>query len=236
MPESVLKRLVKLWVFGFRLQLKTLTATFGTVGLGICFLVLVAIAKLSNEILEQEAFALDQTILLWIHQFANPALDFVMLTITRLGGPFIVIPLSIGSFIWLWWQRHRYVAYVFGLNCLGGALLGTGLKLVFQKSRPQLWPLLINETTFSYPSGHAFGSMILYGFLAYVLVGLYPRLSFPLYGLAGLVIGAIGFSRLYLGVHWPTDILGGYGIGFLWLSICVSLLRLQKLRASPEPV
>lgn len=208
-------------------------ASLGTVGLGVCLCVLVAIAKLSNDVLEQEAFAFDQTTLLWIHQFANPFLDVVMLTITHLGNPVVVVPTSVIVFVWLWWQRHRAEAYVFGLNCIGGAILGTGLKLVFGKVRPQLWPQLINETTFSYPSGHALGSMILYGFLAYVLATLYPRFCWVFYGLASLLISAIGLSRLYLGVHWPTDIIGGYGIGFLWLSICITLLKLQKLRSRP---
>ncbi|MEO0376440.1 MAG: phosphatase PAP2 family protein [Cyanobacteria bacterium P01_A01_bin.17] len=229
----MLKRLAQIWVRSFHSSLRMLVATLGTVGLGVYLVVLVAIAKLSNDVLEQEAFAFDTTTLLWIHQFANPILDAVMLTMTHLGNPVIVVPVSVGSFAWLWWQRHRAEAYVFGLNCIGGAVLGIGLKLVFSKVRPQLWPQLINETTFSYPSGHALGSMILYGFLAYVLATLYPRFSAAFYSLASLLISAIGFSRLYLGVHWPTDIMGGYGIGFLWLSICVTLLKLQKLR-SPQ--
>lgn len=235
MSERPLKTLVHFWVDQLHSQLTSLIVTLGTVGLGICLLILLAIAKLSNEVLQQEAFVFDTTTLLWIHQFSSPSLDAVMLTITRLGNPSIVVPGSIISFTLLWWQHHRQEAYLFAVNCLGGAVLANGLKLIFNKPRPQLWPQLITETTFSYPSGHALGSMVFYGFLAYLLARLYPQGAVIIYGLATLVISAIGCSRLYLGVHWPTDIIGGYGIGFLWLSICITMLKVRTMQLEKQP-
>ena len=106
------------------------------------------------------------------------------------------------------------------------------LKLAFSKPRPELWPQLISEETFSYPSGHALDSMVLYGFLSYLLATLYPRYTKAFYSIVIFLILAIGFSRLYLGVHWPTDIIAGYGIGFLWITVCISLMRLQKMNAA----
>ncbi|WP_212661555.1 MULTISPECIES: phosphatase PAP2 family protein [Acaryochloris] len=155
-----------------------------------------------------------------------------MLAITRLEDPSIVVSLVVISFILFEWRCYRQEAYILAVNCFGGAVLATGLKLVFNKTRPQLWPQLITETTFSYPSGHALGSIVFYGFLAYLLASLHSRRrrTVTIYGLASLLISAIGFSRLYLGVHWPTDITGGYGIGFLWLSVCITILKLQKLQ------
>ena len=239
MSERLLQDLVRVWLQRFHLKFKTLVATVGSVGLGGCLLVLFAIANLSNKILQQEAFLFDQNILLWIHQFSNPTLDTAMLIITYLGNPSIVVPSVAISFALLWrWRRST--AYIFGINCLGGAVLSLGLKLVFSKTRPQLWEQLIHENTFSYPSGHALGSMVLYGFLAYLLALRYPKQSTTLYGTASLLISMIGFSRLYLGVHWPTDVLGGYGIGFLWLSVCIIMLKLltiqqTKHHRSPAP-
>ena len=74
------------------------------------------------------------------------------------------------------------------------------------------------------------GSLVLYGFLTYLLATYYPKLSKVIYSLAVILIAAIGLSRLYLGVHWPTDVIAGYGVGFLWLTTCITMLKLQKLK------
>lgn len=128
------------------------------------------------------------------------------------------------------WRRSRQEAKIFALACLGALILNTGLKLFFSKPRPQLWRLLISEKSFSFPSGHALGSLVLYGFLAYLLATHYPKYAKIIYSLAVVAIAAIGLSRLYLGVHWPTDVIAGYGVGFLWLMICIIMLKLQELR------
>jgi membrane-associated phospholipid phosphatase len=100
-----------------------------------------------------------------------------------------------------------------------------GIALTFARPRPLLWPRLIQETSYGFPSGHALGSIVLYGFLAYLLVRRYPGQGRSIYGMAAGLIGAIGFSRLYLGVHYPTDILAGYAVGWLWLMVCVFVLQ-----------
>ena len=117
------------------------------------------------------------------------------------------------------------------LDAAGGVALSYFLKLAFSKPRPQLWNSAIEEVTYSYPSGHALGSMVIYGFLSYVFASMYPRYSAAIYAFAVFMTLSIGFSRLYLGVHWPTDIVGGYAIGFLWVIVCISLMRLRLRRA-----
>jgi membrane-associated phospholipid phosphatase len=225
--QQSLKQLAKAWMQHIHPRLMSFVAAFGLLWLGACLLVLLGLAHLADEVLEQEAFFFDESILLWIHQFASPTLDRVMLTVTRLGNPKVVIPLACMGFSWLWWQRQWSIATVFAINCVGGAVLSATLKLFFGKPRPALWPQIITETTFSFPSGHALGSMVIYGFSAYLLAQRFPQRSRLIYGLAVLLIGSIGLSRLYLGVHWPTDVLAGYGIGFLWISGCIALLRLK---------
>ena len=226
--QSFLKQLAAVWMKTVHLRITSFIAFFGVAWLGICALTLYLLAQLSDEVLEQEAFAFDETVLLHIHQLASPALDTLMVGITRLGDPRTVVPLTALIFFALWWRHHRLEAQFFALNAFGGAVLSNVLKLVFSKQRPRLWDSPIVETTFSYPSGHALGSMVLYGFLSYVLATLYPRYATAFYSAAATLIIAIGFSRLYLGVHWPTDILAGYGIGFLWVTVCISLLRLRR--------
>lgn len=230
--QRILKQLAKAWMQHIHPRLMSFVATVGLLWLGGCLLILLGLANLADEVLEQEAFHFDEAILLWINQFASPTLDGVMLMFTHLGNPSVVIPLTCVGFSWLWWCRQRTIAIVFAINCVGGAVLSTGLKLFFGKSRPTLWPQIITETTYSFPSGHALGSMVLYGFSAYLLARRFPRQNQLIYAGAVLLIGGIGLSRLYLGVHWPTDVLAGYGIGFLWISGCIALLRF-KLSTPP---
>ena len=212
-------------------KISSFVAFFGAFWLGACILTLYLLANLSEEVLDKEAFAFDKSILLHIHKIANPVLDTLMISITRIGDPRTVVPMTLVIFCFLWWKRYRLEAQFFALNAFGGAVLSYVLKLAFSKPRPELWPQLISEKTFSYPSGHALGSMVLYGFLSYLFATLYPRYSRAFYSIVTLLILAIGFSRLYLGVHWPTDIIAGYGIGFLWITVCIMLMRLQKIKA-----
>ncbi|HSM83921.1 MAG TPA: phosphatase PAP2 family protein [Nodosilinea sp.] len=227
--QQTLKRLAKAWMQHGHPRLISFVATVGLLWLGVCLLILLGLANLAEEVLEQEAFAVDEAILLWINQFSSPALDRVMLTATRLGDPSTVIPVACMAFGWLWWRRQRLMAKIFAITCMGGVVLSTGLKLLFGKPRPELWSQLITESTYSFPSGHALGSMVLYGFLAYLLAQHFTRQRWLVYGLATVLIGAIGLSRLYLGVHWPTDVLAGYGIGYLWISGCIALMKLKVL-------
>ena len=91
---------------------------------------------------------------------------------------------------------------------------------------------MITEHTYSFPSGHALQGTVLYGAISYLLAIRFPRFANWLYGGAMLLVGAIGLSRLYLGVHWPLDVVAGWIIGFLWLVIFVVSLRLQDLRSA----
>ncbi|MDZ8185841.1 MAG: phosphatase PAP2 family protein [Nostoc sp. ChiSLP02] len=226
----MLRQIYHFWLHHIHPRLATLIATIGIVGLTTCLLILFLLAKLAEEVLEREAFAFDTSFLLWLHQFANPNLDSLMLFITNLGNPSTVVIVATLTFLLLWWQRYREEAKVFVFVCLGALILNTELKLFFSKPRPELWDRLISETSFSFPSGHALGSMVLYGFIAYELATHYPQFAKVIYTLVVILIAAIGISRLYLGVHWPTDIIAGYGVGFLWLMICITMLKLQRLR------
>jgi membrane-associated phospholipid phosphatase len=192
-----------------------------------CLGLLALFGWLSQEVLEKEAFGFDTKILLWLHQQANPAIDSLMLGLTNLANPEFVVILVAMSLGLLLWYRRVWAAQIFGLNCLGGLILNQGLKLIFVKPRPQLWTPLVVEHSYSFPSGHALGSLVLYGFLAVLLADRYPRYRWGIYSGASLIISAIGLSRLFLGVHYPTDIIAGYAVGCLWLTTCVWILRMR---------
>lgn len=190
-----------------------------------CLILLMILGWLFEEVWEKEAFSFDTNVLLWIHQSSNPFLDSIMLTITGLGNPPMVVAFIVGTTFWLWRKRKYLQLKIFALICLGGIVFNVGLKLVFTKTRPHLWNQLIVETTFSFPSGHALGASIMYGFLAYLLATEFPRFSRLIYVfMIGLIL-MIGFSRLYLGVHWLTDVIAGYLVGSLWLITCIYILK-----------
>lgn len=230
--QTLLQKLVKFWQRNLHQRITSLIATIGTVGILSCLIIIYVVAQISDEVLEREAFSFDKTILLWIHSFANPTLDEIMRAFTRLNNPNTVTAIAIFTLALLLWRKYYPEAKIFAIDCLGGVVLSYGLKSVFGKVRPALWQSAIEETSFSYPSGHALGSTVLYGFLAYLLATRYPQFALLIYTVAMFLIGTIGLSRLYLGVHWPTDIIGGYGIGFLWLTFCITMLKLQKIKRS----
>jgi membrane-associated phospholipid phosphatase len=217
-----MKKQAKFWQNRFNLKK---IASFGTVGLVACLVVLLVLSWLFQEVWEKESFQFDTTLLLWIHQWSNPWLDRLMMGVTRLGNPEIVVGVVVGTLFWLWRSRLYSALTLFAIACLGALILNQELKLLFAKPRPQLWSSQIVETTFSFPSGHALGSLVLYGFIGYLLAHQFPEIAGWSYAIAVFLIAGIGFSRLYLGVHWPTDVIAGYGIGFLWLTICIALLQ-----------
>ena len=229
--QNILQKLVKFWQTNVHSPIAFLITTVGTVGLISCLIIIYVVAQISDEVLDKEAFLFDETILLSIHSFANPTLDVVMRSITRFNDPSTVVVIAVIVLGILLWRRYYSEAQIFVVDCLGGVILSYGLKSVFGKARPALWESAIKDPSFSYPSGHALGSTVLYGFLAYLIATRYPQFSWLIYAVAVCLIGAIGLSRLYLGVHWPTDIIGGYGIGFLWLTLCITMLKLKKLKA-----
>lgn len=228
--QTLLPKLVKFWRDKVHQPITSLIATVGTVGIVSCLLIIYVVAQISDEVLDKEAFAFDRFILIWIHSLANPTLDGVMQTITRLNDPDVVSVIAGFALIILLWKQCYPEAKIFVIDCAGGVILSYGLKSVFGKTRPDLWQSAIKEVSFSYPSGHALGSTVLYGFLAYLFATRFPQFSWLIYLMAVTLVGAIGLSRLYLGVHWPTDIIGGYGIGFLWLTFCITMLKLQKIK------
>ena len=234
--QTLLQKLVKFWRSKVHQPITTLIATIGTVGIVSCLLIIYVVAQISDEVLEREAFAFDRIILLWIHSLANPTLDRIMEVITRLNDPDVVSVIAGFALIILLWRRCYPEAKIFVIDCAGGVILSYGLKSVFGKTRPDLWESAIKEVSFSYPSGHALGSTVLYGFLAYLFATRFRQFSWLIYLIAVSLIGAIGLSRLYLGVHWPTDIIGGYGMGFVWLTLCITMLKLQKLKQAETPL
>ena len=148
----------------------------------------------------------------------------IMKIITALSNPVTIIILTGLSLVGLIWQ---YKKSLFLVGTIGGStLLNVILKNIFRRARPEHYRF-IEETGFSFPSGHAMGSMSFYGF--FIILVLNSKLSktykYIISIILGLIIFLIGISRIYLGVHYPSDIVGGYLISFIWLNIVYELMR-----------
>ncbi|MCK6255888.1 phosphatase PAP2 family protein [Fictibacillus sp. KIGAM418] len=184
-------------------------------------------ASLSEEIVEKEPFEFDPVIIDAIRSYSSPGLDRVMLFFTEIGSKLALgILLAVGM-LWLWFKRQNLWGMVFFLLAVGGGgLLNLLLKNAFQRKRPNADPL-VEALGFSFPSGHAMGSMVYYGFLGYLVVRS-KRKPLRKAGwtlLFAVAIIGIGISRIYLGVHYPSDIIAGYSAGLVWLLLCIAALE-----------
>jgi len=164
----------------------------------------------------------------------TPLFDKFMLTITSLGNHQVLIPANlflIAGFI-IAKDQNNYTLSVM-LVSLSSLLLMFILKRVFRRQRP-LTPLLFQAKGLSFPSGHAMMSIAFYGLLLHMLfhTGINPNLYIPLSIAIILLIIAIGFSRVYLQVHYASDVLAGFVIGGSWLYVCLHVLtKLPELLA-----
>jgi membrane-associated phospholipid phosphatase len=173
---------------------------------------------------------LDAVILLAIQKLHTPLLDQIMLGITSLGQPPL---LWLSCLVWeasLLSRQRQAQAATFGVAAVGAISLNYLLKELFVRTRPALWDHIITVNHYSFPSGHAMVSMVVYGLIGYTLAEEFPQWRKQILGLTGGLILAIGFSRLYLGVHWPTDVIAGYAAGLVWLSACIVNQTLQEQR------
>lgn len=141
---------------------------------------------------------------------------------TALGGAAVVglLTLSVTAFFWLS-SMHRAAVYV-AVACLGALVISTGLKQLFERPRPNLVPHGSHVYTSSFPSGHSAMAAAVYltlGLVASQFVAR-RRLKVLLVGVAMSVTAAVGVSRVYLGVHWPSDVLAGWAVGLSWALVC----------------
>ena len=193
----------------------------GIVSTGVALGIFVAIATLLPQ-----TETLDTQILLAIHHLHTPPLDGLMVFVTYLGEPLILFPLTLAMGSILFWQKRRLEAITI-VMAIGGSLgLNIGLKELFARHRPALWEQIMQVPFYSFPSGHAMVSLVFYAVLVYGLIRQFRSLRWLMLTVGTGLIAAIGFSRLYIGVHWPTDVVAGYAAGLVWLTLCFLLQAL----------
>jgi undecaprenyl-diphosphatase len=196
--------------------LATITVVAGFAGLIACLVVLGVVAE---GVRTQEVFALDTWATPFLHGIASPAMDALMNALTDMGTVMVIGPILVVVVAWLAWKR-RYGGVLFlGVASGGSLLLQAVMKLWFERPRPKLpWAHVLPD--YSFPSGHTMNAIIVYGALALIVWSVFGR-RVGLVALVGAIVLAlaVGVSRIYLGYHYLTDVVGGLLAGIAWLLV-----------------
>lgn len=191
---------------------------------------LLVFGKIAHEIVEREAISFDQPVQWWAHSRQSAGLDQVMLGASRLGSPpLMALFCSLVSFFF-WLKKRRGDLAFFLVGVVGAGLLNLVAKRVFGRARPDLWVSIDPRSDFSFPSGHAMGTMALW---MAILVLVWPtKLRVPVLLCGAVFVFCVGLSRVYLGVHFPSDVLCGWLASFAWV-IGLNLIRRTKSTTTP---
>ncbi|MDN5274969.1 MAG: phosphoesterase, PA-phosphatase-like protein [Candidatus Saccharibacteria bacterium] len=189
---------------------------------------LIGFAMLADGVHEGETLKADESILRSIHAHASPALDHFFPMYTEIGGVTVVAIVTMMIVGYLWFTARRYKALLLFFAVGGAAFANYTVKFIFERARPDLWTHLVDETSFSFPSGHAMGSSA----FAFGIVAILwnTKWRIPAIVVASLYVISVGFSRLYLGVHYPTDILAGWLLSLVWVAFIASVIYIRMHR------
>ena len=187
----------------------------------------IGFVEIAEEVFEGETLWFDEAILNGINGYSSPFWDIFFVIVTQFGGVFGIIAITLGILALLINRRKYQKALIVGATVAGAALLNVILKLIFERARPDLWEQLIVETSFSFPSGHAMISSALA--LSVIFICWNTRYRWVAVVVGSLFIIVIGLSRLYLGVHYPTDILAGWVVSAAWLFAVVNVVYIKRL-------
>lgn len=181
--------------------------------------------------------SIDPPIWQWMIDHRSPALTSVAIFVTEIGSTVSMTIIAIATIIFLLVKHRRGDAVLVAVVAAGAGLLVTAGKATVGRERPPVEYRLVTETNESFPSGHALASAAILGVMLVVLLPFVKSTAVraALVVGAGLFVLAIGLSRVYLGVHWATDVIGGWVIGFAWLVLCLTVRRVwRKTHAQPE--
>ncbi len=205
------------------LRKRTVSGVLLLVGLAASLVVTYGLVELHDEILEASFRHWDQAIQSWVHGLASPMLTQVMLGLSWIGSPYALVPAVALAAGLLWWRRMKDDAVLVIAAALGGVALNEVMKLYFKRLRPDVAWAFVHENSFSFPSGHSVLAMVMYGVIVYKTQDKLrsKRAKAALVVGALLMVMGIGASRVYLGVHYPSDVAAGYFVGAVWLAAVV---------------
>jgi undecaprenyl-diphosphatase len=213
-----------------------LTLTVGlALGLALSLGVIYLFAQIAEEVAEGETRRFDTLVLLRINAYSPDWLDAPMRFVTALGYYWVVLPLLAVSAYAFYRRGRRISAALLVVSTCGGVVLTTALKSVFERDRPELFESGYTASFYSFPSGHATVAVGFYGTLAILIA--WRLLGFWRWAVVAagfLLVLLIGYSRMYLGVHYPTDILAGYLAAPLWVGTVTLAYLLWRVVRGPK--
>jgi undecaprenyl-diphosphatase len=205
---------------------------------------LLGFGVLAEEVIEGETLPFDRTLLLALRMSGNPSVPIgppwlpeAARDISALGSTIVLGILLLAVVGYLLLTKRRAAAWLMLGAVLSGVALNTLLKFSFARPRPDVVAPLARVVTASFPSGHATMSAITYLTLGALLARTHSQVSVRIYfmALAALLTVLVGLSRIYLGVHYPTDVLAGWCIGTAWAMGCWVLMTWLQRRGQVEP-
>lgn len=211
-----------------------------TVGFAASAVLVVLLSMLLDEVFEiSTPTPLDRAVTLAMRNLQTPALDRFFRRLTDLGDFRFLTPATLVVSGVLAWRHRRVSGLLYAGAVIGGFLLETLMKITFRRTRPDLWPALVTEKTYSFPSGHATMSTLFFGGAVAVVFHVTrrrgPRIAAV--AAASVAVLAVAFSRVYLGAHWLTDVAAGILLGLFWVVLCATgaeyLARRSALAGGP---
>ena len=231
----------RLWVFvAARFARGEYLGLHLTIGFLVSVLALWSFAAITEDVLSHDPLTLlDLRVLAMFRSHATPLGDRIGTAVSLVGSPVAMMVLAVVVALVLALRRWWIVLWAWVAAFAGGGALDSALKTMIHRPRPAGAAAFLHGASFSFPSGHAMGSLIGYGMLAYLLIAFWAmprrRLAAAIGTAALLLVVLISLSRLYLGVHYFSDVVGGLAAGTVWLTACISGVEIALRQRGLSP-
>jgi undecaprenyl-diphosphatase len=204
------------------------------ISLAVSILCLFLFAWLGSEMRAGDTLGFDHAVRNWVHQFSSPGMTRAMTFISLLGYNILIVEMAVAFIVFakLRWKR---AALWLAIAMVGSLLLDLALKYAYRRARPTAF-FGSAPSSYSFPSGHALCSLCFYGVMAGLLSARIKSLPWRIavWTTAAVLVIAIGLSRIYLGVHYPSDVLAGYLAATVWVGTIIVLDHVRKVRRSSK--